>query len=220
MTTTKKKSNTLDKSSYHLLVPKLVTGVKQWHLRHDSSFYPKQNYYNAMNESIPKQSEVIMLIGEIDCREGFLVALERDYYDSIEDAMNTTIKAFLHNLQQIRETRQLKIYIHPIPPVLNETRKIVMLFNVLYKQQIEELKDPNILWLDFLYDLVDRVTPTTSSAPSTTTDSGGNTNGLQKSVQEILSEEYSLKEIYQHDGTHLHPRYVALVEKAINKHIK
>lgn len=50
-----------------------------------------------------------MLIGEIDCREGFLVALERDYYDSIEDAMNTTIKAFLHNLQQIRETRQLKV---------------------------------------------------------------------------------------------------------------
>eukprot|EP01040_Poterioochromonas_malhamensis_P003155 gene3155-3363_t len=187
MTTTKKKTNTLDKPSYHLLVPKLVTGV-------------------------------IMLIGEIDCREGFLVALERDYYDSIEDAMNTTIKAFLHNLQQIRETRQLKIYIHPIPPVLNETRKIVMLFNVLYKQQIEELKDPNILWLDFLYDLVDRVTPTASSATSTTTDSSN--NGHQKSVQEILSEEYSLKEIYQHDGTHLHPRYVTLVEKAINKHIK
>lgn len=78
--------------------------------------------------------------------------------------------------------------------------------------------DPNILWLDFLYDLVDRVTPTVSSATSTTTDSSN--NGHQKSVQEILSEEYSLKEIYQHDGTHLHPRYVALVEKAINKHIK
>ncbi len=57
-TTTKKKNNTVDKPSYHLLVPKLVTGVKQWHLRQDSSFYPKQNYYNAMNESIPKQSEV------------------------------------------------------------------------------------------------------------------------------------------------------------------
>ncbi len=78
--------------------------------------------------------------------------------------------------------------------------------------------DPNILWLDFLYDLVDRVTPTASSATSTTTDSSN--NGHQKSVQEILSEEYSLKEIYQHDGTHLHPRYVTLVEKAINKHIK
>lgn len=78
--------------------------------------------------------------------------------------------------------------------------------------------DPNILWLDFLYDLVDRVTPTVSSATSTTTDSSN--NGHQKSVQEILSEEYSLKEIYQHDGTHLHPRYVTLVEKAINKHIK
>lgn len=79
--------------------------------------------------------------------------------------------------------------------------------------------DPSILWLDFLYDLVDRVTPTTSSVTSNDS-SGSNNNGHQKSVQEILSEEYSLKEIYQHDGTHLHPRYVALVEKAINKHIK
>lgn len=79
--------------------------------------------------------------------------------------------------------------------------------------------DPNILWLDFLYDLVDRVTPTTSSVTSNDS-SGSNNNGHQKSVQEILSEEYSLKEIYQHDGTHLHPRYVALVEKAINKQMK
>jgi hypothetical protein len=44
--------------SYHLLIPKLVTGVKQWHLRNESSFYPKQNFYNAMNESIPSRSEV------------------------------------------------------------------------------------------------------------------------------------------------------------------
>lgn len=79
--------------------------------------------------------------------------------------------------------------------------------------------DPSILWLDFLYDLVDRVTPTTSSVTSNDS-SGSNNNGHQKSVQEILSEEYSLKEIYQHDGTHLHPRYVALVEKAINKQMK
>ncbi len=52
---------------------------------------------------------MIILIGEIDCREGFLVALERDYYDSIEDAMNTTIKGYLHNLQTIRDNRQLKV---------------------------------------------------------------------------------------------------------------
>jgi hypothetical protein len=52
---------------------------------------------------------VIVLIGEIDCREGFLIALERDYYDGIEEAMLTTIKGFLHNLQTIQENRQLKV---------------------------------------------------------------------------------------------------------------
>ena len=52
---------------------------------------------------------MILCIGEIDCREGFLVALERDYYDSIEEAMNHTIKSFVRNLQTICEHRQLKV---------------------------------------------------------------------------------------------------------------
>jgi hypothetical protein len=31
-----------------------------------------------------------------------------------------------------------------------------------------------------------------------------------------LNEEYVLKDIYKHDGTHLHPRYASLIEKAVN----
>jgi hypothetical protein len=52
---------------------------------------------------------VIILIGEIDCREGLLVALERDYYENIEDAMNTTMKGFIHVLQTLQQSRQLKV---------------------------------------------------------------------------------------------------------------
>lgn len=40
-----------------LLVPKLVTGVKQWHLRSDGNFYPKVHFRN-MIESIPDNAEV------------------------------------------------------------------------------------------------------------------------------------------------------------------
>jgi hypothetical protein len=40
-----------------LLVPKLVTGVKLWHLRPESDFYPKANFFNALR-TIPDGAEV------------------------------------------------------------------------------------------------------------------------------------------------------------------
>ena len=44
--------------SERLLVPKLVTGLKHWHLRPDSDFYPKANFNNIM-KSIPDGAEVL-----------------------------------------------------------------------------------------------------------------------------------------------------------------
>jgi hypothetical protein len=40
-----------------ILVPKLVTGLKHWHLHEDSLFYPKENFNRAIN-SIPDGSTV------------------------------------------------------------------------------------------------------------------------------------------------------------------
>jgi hypothetical protein len=40
-----------------LLYPKLTTGVKQWHLRKESNFYPKANFQHIIN-TIPQGSEV------------------------------------------------------------------------------------------------------------------------------------------------------------------
>ena len=42
-----------------LVVPKLVTGVKQWHLRKEGDFYPKANFSCAI-DSIPNGSEVML----------------------------------------------------------------------------------------------------------------------------------------------------------------
>ena len=52
-----------------LLQPHLATGVKAWHLREKSTFYPKSNFYNAV-KSIPKSSIIVFIFGEIDCRYG------------------------------------------------------------------------------------------------------------------------------------------------------
>jgi hypothetical protein len=40
-----------------LLVPQLVTGLKQWHLRNEGTFYPKANFHHTI-EGIPSGSDV------------------------------------------------------------------------------------------------------------------------------------------------------------------
>ena len=59
-----------------LLHPLLVTGIKMWHLRPSSHFYPKVHFWNTV-KLLPQGSQVILLVGEIDCREGLLMAVEK-----------------------------------------------------------------------------------------------------------------------------------------------
>lgn len=141
-----------------LLYPKLVTGIKQYHLRDESQFYTKENFFQAIR-TIPPGSDVsswftifisfstcfvlykvIFLIGEIDCREGILFAVERDHYESIEEGMQMTINYFTNIISQLCSRNHLRIFIHPVPPVLNETRPIVTAFNRIYKQSIENMQ--------------------------------------------------------------------------------
>lgn len=65
-----------------LLIPVLVTGLKCWHLRKESNFYPKVNFYCAI-DTIPKKEEVLFMFGEIDCREGILLAVQKCKYEVI-----------------------------------------------------------------------------------------------------------------------------------------
>lgn len=62
------------------LRPALVTGLKHWHLRKESTFYPKLHFWHVLS-SIPSRSKVVFLFGEIDCREGILLAVEKCKYE-------------------------------------------------------------------------------------------------------------------------------------------
>jgi hypothetical protein len=42
----------------------------------------------------------------------------------------------LQVLQKVVAERQLEVWVHPVPPVLNETRHIVMPFNELMRQRV------------------------------------------------------------------------------------
>jgi hypothetical protein len=112
-----------------LLIPRLVTGIKHWHLRKDSNFYPKLNFEFAI-KNIPDGSDVIFIIGEIDCREGLLLATERDKYKSIEEGMHRTTSIFMDVLSSLVSRKKIKPYIHPVMPgYININTKLYTITN-------------------------------------------------------------------------------------------
>eukprot|EP01091_Cochliopodium_minus_P012517 TRINITY_DN3808_c0_g1_i2.p1 TRINITY_DN3808_c0_g1~~TRINITY_DN3808_c0_g1_i2.p1 ORF type:complete len:799 (+),score=256.44 TRINITY_DN3808_c0_g1_i2:103-2499(+) len=81
------------KGEERILIPKLVTGLKIWHLREESVFFPKRNFWNVIN-TIPKNSDVILLFGEIDCREGILSSLQKARYDTLDEAFHVLMNIY------------------------------------------------------------------------------------------------------------------------------
>ena len=87
-------------------------------------------------------------------------------------------------LRALASARKLTVLVHPVPPVLNETRHIVTLFN---RQLVKAVaKEPSLTMLDFFDDLL-------------TPDGKGLADGLAL------------------DGTHMHPDYTKVMEKALAK---
>ncbi|KAL6069372.1 Tetratricopeptide repeat [Balamuthia mandrillaris] len=135
-----------------LLQPMLVTGMKMWHLRPDSVFFPKYNFFNVVS-TIPPKSDVLFLFGEIDCREGLVVSVDKCRYQSIEEGADVTIQVFINVLKDLRKRYQWNIYIHPVVPVLNETRHIVKTYNKVLRKKVEATT--GLHWLDFFDQLLD-----------------------------------------------------------------
>ena len=52
--------NNQSEPTSRLLVPKLITGLKQWHLRPESDFYPKEGFLRLIS-SIPEKSDVSII---------------------------------------------------------------------------------------------------------------------------------------------------------------
>ena len=70
----------LDQGAELMIHPVLSTGTKIWHLRDDGVFYPKHNFLNEI-ATVPDGASVIMLLGEIDCREGLHYCVQKCKYD-------------------------------------------------------------------------------------------------------------------------------------------
>ena len=167
-----------------LLTPVLVTGLKAWHLRPESDFYPKANFEAAIAK-IPDGADVIFAFGEIDCREGLLLAVQRARYKDVQEGIETVVAIYVSALVELAKRRRFRVIIHPVPPVLKETREVVKRFNATLKGRVE--KEPSIHWLEFLDELLD----------------------VDEKGQETFVEALAL------DGTHMSPCYLKLLEQAL-----
>ena len=175
-----------------LLHPLLVTGCKIWHLRPEGRFYPKVQFYNTVRK-LPRGSQVVMLFGEIDCREGLLLAVERCKYESLEEGISHTLNIYVDLLLSLIREQDFELFVHPIAPVLNETRPIVMAFAREMKRKVLATAGTpaargRLHYLDFFDQLL---------LPGV--------SGAQPSLQPHL----------QFDGTHMHPAYVEYLAAAL-----
>ena len=170
-----------------LLKNALVTGMKCWHMREGTHFYPKYNFINV-TKGIPAGADVIMMFGEIDCREGILFAVEKCRYPTIEAGMQATIDIYLNKLLELQQDKHWTVYVHPALPILDVTRHLVTQFNnllgatLLASERIQ--RNGNIKWLDFYEKM------------------------LTEDGKDLLPE-------YALDGTHANPAYISLLEEAM-----
>lgn len=133
----------------HVLHPALVTGLKHWHLRDEAVFYPKRNFERVVAKGIPDGASVVFAFGEIDCREGILVAVEKDRYPDVDTGMRATIAIFMRALKRLVAARKFVAYVHPVVPVLDETRHLVTRYNAHFKAAVKHAGTGVATWLDF-----------------------------------------------------------------------
>lgn len=81
-------------------------------------------------------AQVIFMFGEIDCREGLLLAVDKLKYADMQEAMGVLADIYMEVLTRTVRERDLRIFVHPVPPVLNETRHIVTPFNDLMRERV------------------------------------------------------------------------------------
>ena len=160
--------------------------MKILHIRKEGCFYPKCTLLNALKD-VPNGSSVIFSVGEIDCREGLLRAVDNCKYDTMEEAIEAAVEIYIAFLTEQQKERGFVIFVHPILPILKETRSVMVQFNEKLKAVVE--KCSGLHWLQLLDVL-------------------------------LVNERSEFHNEYELDGTHVHPKYVSLLAKALRESLK
>jgi len=177
-----------------VMLSKLVTGLKCWHLRAESVFYPKRQFEAAVR-TLPRNGDAMFLFGEIDCREGLPTAVTKGYHESLADACSAVIAVYVKVLLDVKKSRGLRrVFVHCPLPVIPVTRHLVTTFN----RQLRNALIPREAATGLIcVDVTDRVL--LAELPGTPPHQLAAASGEKR----VLRPEFVL------DGTHINPAYVA-----------
>ncbi len=156
------------------------------------------------------------MIGEIDCREGLLLAVDKDVYPTVAAGMDRVIDVFADVLRRLVRERRFRVLVHPVVPVLDLTRSVVAEFNQRYRRKMESIE--GVCWLDLFDDLLCVSGPAGTGEPTLTppiaTASGSAAGSGQTPTH---PDARVLKAGLDLDGAHLHPKYVSLIELELQR---
>ena len=102
----------------------LIMGCKQFHLGNSKSNKYQFRFKNLL-QSLPKKSDILLSIGEIDCRinTGILDHIKKNQQKNKFKLINDTITNYLNNIQKFNLTKDHDITIQGVPcPNINTDR--------------------------------------------------------------------------------------------------
>ena len=195
------------KSSLRRAVPFLVTGLKAWHIRHETRFFTQTCWQAALWElrhSPSRIRTIVLSAGEIDCREGLGQSLSQGYTYSAEEEIeriHNTVGQYVSSIAREAKLRQLQVLVMPVPPHLYsskgriESRRARRLTTQRWNAELRKMlpMDDSVFFLDYESALVDTAA-----------------NG------ESADDSYVLKPALNADSTHMNAAFCRHFEAALH----
>lgn len=95
------------------LFPLLVTGLKLWHLRDGSRFYTRQGFERTVTSCVPSGSQLVLVLGELDCREGVSGAVAKCNVESEQEALCALLDVYMNEIAKLTSRKVEVRDIHP-----------------------------------------------------------------------------------------------------------
>lgn len=120
-------------------VAEWIEGCKQWHLGNNKPNRFKCKFENIM-EKLPRESRILLLIGEIDCRpdEGIIKAWKKSQKMSLDDVAKTTVVSYVSYVTRVAAKFGHRAIIGGIPAPNNIRLNILDAEAVSYREAMDQ----------------------------------------------------------------------------------
>jgi hypothetical protein len=106
-----------------LIVPCVVTGLKAWHVRPDTTFFTHALLHSLMTRLPPGTATILLSAGEIDCREGIGGPLLEGYNLDYQNHVRRTVQEYVNAVSELSKQYSLQVLLMPVAPHAHRSDK-------------------------------------------------------------------------------------------------